>query len=254
MGSSLNILCDNNEVHKSISAQNQSTIVAWGINTCVTDLQAKLASFPKEQYFYLKQQLTNSGYSNMDIWQIFFQNMNFFKMNFFKNEWSKPVCFLSSPIMSTHCVHWRSWRNKVSLSYTDFSNADTLYYTMYAKCRHAPLLASPQPPGSCALWKTPACARTWVKKLHTEEPLPCHCLHLPAGCLEAHTMSNCCCEPPRVRDAEGPLPPPASAVSIHIHSRCGLPSPLPELEGGPLLAQPLQTSSSLPKPADISAI
>lgn len=89
--------------------------------------------------------------------------------------------------MSTHCVQWRSLRNKVSLSYTDLSNADTFYYTVYKKCRHAPLLVSPQPPFNMGT-ESPQAAMHSERLLpvpvpgsrnSTEQPLPCHCLHFP---------------------------------------------------------------------------
>ena len=128
--------------------------------------------------------------------------------------------------MSTHCVHWRSWRNKVSLSYTDLSNADTLYYTMYKKCRHAPLLASPQPPFNTGT-KSPQAAVHSERLLPAPVPgsrnsaqkslCPATACAFPASCLEGHTMSNCCfCKPPCVPWLWRTLAP-SSICCLHIH-------------------------------------
>ena len=123
------------------------------------------------------------------------------------NEVSLPVSYLV-PSTSTHYVHWRSLRNKVSLSYTDLSNADTFYYTIYKKCRHASLLVSPQPPFNMGTESSQAAT-------HSERLLPVPvpgsrnsaqnslCLAtactLPESCLQGHTMSSCFfCKPPCV--------------------------------------------------------
>lgn len=110
--------------------------------------------------------------------------------------------------MSTHRVQWRSLRNKVSLSYTDLSNADTFYYTVDKKCRHAPLSASPQPPFNTGT-ESPQAAVHSERLLPVPVPgprnpaqnslCPATACTLPESCLEGHTTSSCCfCKAPCV--------------------------------------------------------
>lgn len=85
--------------------------------------------------------------------------------------------------------------------------------------------------------------------------LPLPALSLKAAWRVTQRAAAASARPHVSQDPGGLLPSPVPVVSVHIHTtRRGLPSPLPELKDGLLLAQQLQTSSSLTKPANISAI
>lgn len=112
------------------------------------------------------------------------------------------------PPLSAHCVHWRSLRNKGSLSYADLPDVDTFYYTIYKKYRHARLLVSPQPfqHGNQSSHEAVHSERLLLpvpepgpRRSAQKTLCPATAWTSPASCLDGHTMSCCCfCKPPCV--------------------------------------------------------
>lgn len=196
------------------------------------------------------------------------------KLWLFKRGYLADISEMNEVGLFVHClvlplsargVHWWSLRNKGSLSYADLPKVDMFYYTIYKTYRGVHLLVSPQSsprgnqsPHIAVLWRIPpACNQYPGRDTPNRRPsaLPVPGLPLQADWRVTQWAAAASASSHMARALWRLLPLPASVLPILTHTTLLVAySPACTPEDGLLPVQQPQTSSSLAKPANFSAI